>query len=285
MPDGKPKAPVVRPEPMRSITLQKWERVVAIGGGVLVVAIAGVAELWARLDGVGVVAFVVAGSLAFLLGVVGRMPTRLTANDYAVEFAEIERQQEVEAAQEIVEEMPTATKELIVQSAEDNPRLELIRHLWTNAYAPHTTALRFEPAKAKEGAATPPVVEAAALSLAFEGLVEHTLKPIFMKLGYSFERGSDHAVGDFIARRDKSVVYIIARRWTRGIAPVVRDIQRIRAILVHEIGQRAVLVLNDEKIVLEARRLLLGENDVLVLSTTWDNRTIDEEARAFLLGQ
>ncbi|MGB8382476.1 MAG: hypothetical protein WCG47_14750 [Dermatophilaceae bacterium] len=39
-------------------------------------------------DGAGTVAFVAAGTTSALLGLVGRMPTRMTGKDYAVEFSE-----------------------------------------------------------------------------------------------------------------------------------------------------------------------------------------------------
>ena len=105
MPDDKLPA---GPKRYTSIVLTTPERLGAIGAGVILGSIGGLAELWARLDGIGTVSFVVAGTASVLLGVFGRMPSRLSGKDYSVEFLEQERERAAEVAIEgVVEELST----------------------------------------------------------------------------------------------------------------------------------------------------------------------------------
>ncbi|MGO4598513.1 hypothetical protein [Terrabacter sp. 2RAF25] len=69
-------------------------------------------------DGAGTVAFVTAGTLAGLLGVIGRVPTKLTGKDYGLEMIEEEVKERVDAeVSEIVDDLSTSAKKEIVAAA------------------------------------------------------------------------------------------------------------------------------------------------------------------------
>jgi len=124
MPDDKLPA---GPKRYTSIVLTTPERLGAIGAGVILGSIGGLAELWARLDGIGTVSFVVAGTASVLLGVLGRMPSRLSGKDYSVEFLEQERERAAEVAIEgVVEELSTTAKKELTEKSELGQEPELV---------------------------------------------------------------------------------------------------------------------------------------------------------------
>lgn len=95
-------------KPLRPIRLSKEQRFTAVVVGLGLLAVGGWGYIASGHDGAGTVAFVVAGTLCGLLGIIGRVPTRLSGKDYSMEI--------LEDADEVAETaLGTMTKEQMVE--------------------------------------------------------------------------------------------------------------------------------------------------------------------------
>jgi len=78
------------------------------------------ADLVASRDGVATVALIVSGTVSFLLGVIGRMPSRLTGKDYSLEWAasvdEAAGQKTQSVVSEVISELPTDVQKELSRS-------------------------------------------------------------------------------------------------------------------------------------------------------------------------
>ena len=93
-------------------------------------------------DGAGTVAFVTAGTVAGLLGIIGRVLTRLLAKDYGVDMSEEEIVEKLKAGvAEAVEDLPASAKEEIVKAGEEKTALLG----WASKYAPPSQAATLYP--------------------------------------------------------------------------------------------------------------------------------------------
>jgi hypothetical protein len=103
----------------KAILLSKGQRAAAVVSGGVLVGAGGWAEIISGHDGVGTVAFVSAGALSALLGVVGRLPSRLSGKDYTVEFNEAVEQRAILKADaivdKVVEELPREAREQLAE--------------------------------------------------------------------------------------------------------------------------------------------------------------------------
>lgn len=72
--------------PLKPIRLSQQQRSMAVVGGVGLLGVGSWGFLASNQDGAGTVAFVAAGTLCGLLGVIGRVPTRLSGKDYSMEL-------------------------------------------------------------------------------------------------------------------------------------------------------------------------------------------------------
>lgn len=71
---------------LKPIKLSQQQRFMAVVGGIGLLSIGSWGFLASDHDGVGTVAFVTAGTLCGLLGIIGRVPTRLSGKDYSMEI-------------------------------------------------------------------------------------------------------------------------------------------------------------------------------------------------------
>ena len=102
----------------RPIRLTRWQRFWSAAGGVALVGAGGWAEIASGKDGAGTVAFVVAGSLLSVLGIVGRLPNRISGKEYSAEFEEEVRERVNDQLELIVEELPRDVREGIASQAQ-----------------------------------------------------------------------------------------------------------------------------------------------------------------------
>jgi hypothetical protein len=263
------------PASSRSIGLGRWERWAAAGAGIVILTVASVAELWAKQDGLGTVAFAVVGAACLLLGLVGRMPTRLSLKDYAtMEWMEMEKQQTQAAVEELVEELPASAKKEIVKKADDDPArfdatLEILSKLITEDRG--TRAIRMAQ-KPPDMSKADFMWRAASESLAFEENVRSVITPIFAKLGFSMLAEPQGVPVDFIAQRPDRNVYIVVRRTPRSLSPVLKQIRELRNLLLNMGGRdRAILIVSDEAVASDARGIAVAESGVLVLFSGEDS--------------
>jgi len=226
------------PVPGRTMSLTKWERVASVGAGIATVAVASVAELWARLDGIGTVAFVVAGTAAVLLGVIGRMPTRLSAKDYAMEFYEREKDRAVEAEVEnVVEDLPTSAKKEIAKKA------ELDEQETVPVSTSRSTSWNIRRRIAKGRSAS----NAAIRSLDFEQFAIYRLTPILIMMGYIVNTTygeEDYQDADYVATGLHGQIFIFVRRWTGDAVSILRERVKAKRFLALNPENRAIIVVD-----------------------------------------
>lgn len=117
------------PPPSLPIKLSMNQRVISVLAGTALVTTGGWAEIASGHDGAGTVAFVVSGSLIAVLGIAGRLPTRLSGKDYSVEFEErvheAAQERTAEAISEVVNELPQEAKVEIARSVKTDELDEL----------------------------------------------------------------------------------------------------------------------------------------------------------------
>ena len=114
MADEDPKDTPIPTHRGRPIFLSAKQRVGLCVSGVALLGTAGWAQIASGHDGAGTVAFVAAGAIAGALGLIGRLPNRLSGKDYTVEFEVEQRVKEV--VTDIVEELPTEAKKAIAEA-------------------------------------------------------------------------------------------------------------------------------------------------------------------------
>ena len=105
----------------KPIKMTMWQRgLLGVSGAGMVVA-GGWAEIASGHDGAGTVAFVAAGALFAGLGIVGRIPNRISGKDYTAEFeAEVEDRVE-EKLGDAVEVLPRTVREELATARSDMP--------------------------------------------------------------------------------------------------------------------------------------------------------------------
>jgi hypothetical protein len=274
------------PQPHTSIMLKWPQRIGAISGGVILGTVGGLAELWARLDGIGTVSFVVAGTALVLLGMVGRMPTRLSSKDYSVEFFEQGRQVgATQAVENVVEELSTSAKKEIAQKPEVSEALDKAIQAGTNAMLRQRTRSRYMTAINRlEKGDLATLSDVALRSLEFEGQAIDRLKPILGDLGYSIDSPvidrDSSIVADYTAKGPNNArLLIFLRRWTGDILPIVRESIRADQQLDANPESRAIIVIDNSEI---ADRYRFGIGRVGLLSSAWPKRRLVRELTAFL---
>jgi hypothetical protein len=108
-----------RPRPGSGIKLTWWQRSGLFISGVALVLTGAWAEISAGRDGAGTVAFVAAGALLGAVGIVGRLPNRISGKDYSVEFEAAVHERVEEELAEVVEDVPGDVRQEIAEADAD----------------------------------------------------------------------------------------------------------------------------------------------------------------------
>lgn len=273
MPDEK--LPAV-PKRYTSIVLTVSQRLGAVAAGLVLGAVGGLAELWARLDGIGTVSFVVAGTASVLLGVVGRMPSRLSGKDYTMEFVEQEKDRAVEAAVEnVVEDLSTSAKKEIAKKAE----LDEQDTIPVSTFGGMTRKNRQRSAKGMVA------IDAAIRSLDFEEYAIAKLSPILIRMGYTVKTtngAENYQDADYVATGPQGQVFIFLRRWTGDMLPIIDEKVKAKRLIAHNSEDRAILMLDRADIVRGDYEYDLSDSRIAVLSSTYSNDLLARELTAFL---
>ena len=259
-----------------SIMLTVPQRLGAAGAGLVLGAVGGLAELWARLDGIGTVSFVVAGAASVLLGVVGRMPSRLSGKEYTMEFFEQEKDRAVEAAVEnVVEDLSTSAKKEIAKKAE----LDEQDTIPVSTFGGMTRKNGQRIAKGMAAA------DAAIRSLDFEEYAIAKLTPILARMGYTVKTtygAEDYQEADYVATGPRGQVFIFLRRWTGDMIPIIEERVRAKRLIAHNSEDRAILMLDRADIVGRDYQHDIGESRIALLSSTYSTDLLARELTAFL---
>jgi len=273
------------PQHATSVLLTMPQRLCAIGAGVILGAVGGLSELWARLDGVGTVSFVVAGTASLLLGVAGRMPSRLSGKDYSMEFFEQEKQRAVQAAvEEVVEELPTTAKQEIVdnetRSKEDTQHL--VEELRRSVAAARARRIAED---ASEEQTTPRNVasDAAVKSIQFEEWAKTRMDDIMTRLGYHERtRPRDDDSGQYLYEKEDATAHVFTRRYTGKLLPILRELDRAGRVLDRYPNGKAILITDSdipERAIIGKAQLgeKLRSGQILITSPRWSASRLDEE--------
>ena len=218
--DG-PKAEKRSSKPIR---LTNTQRGMAVVGGVGMLIAGGWGYIASGHDGAGTVAFVTAGAVAGLLGVVGRVPNRLSGRDYSMELFEEALDERVkEEVTDIVEDLPATARKEIVE-AEDR------RAVATDSSEETVDLLAALQRSVDRAKRVKVASTAAARSLAFEDQVTTQLRRAFELSNVAVEiessrEATDRGLDVIVHFRDFSLgVAITTRDWTvRQVRELIQD--------------------------------------------------------------
>jgi hypothetical protein len=266
--------------PGRPIKLSRWQRVGAVLSGAGFAGAGGWAEIASGHDGAGTVAFVAAGALLAGLGIIGRMPNRISGKEYKAEFDDLVEERATEKAEEaiadVIEGLPTEAKKEI---AKDDSELDVFTsrmlELLEKSRSASEELRQISVRRLRNQAA-----HTASESLSFETYMSRRIVPIIERLG--LETLSDDHVVDLKARSRNGAVLLVEFK-NSSQEGFLRSVFRLEDLLrVEPSGSRGLVVVAHGISLKNAKIVTANYPHILILGAMQSDESIENSIRRLM---